>query len=328
MRAWQVRRHGRPDEVLEWSEREVPVPGPGRLRVRVVSAAIGLPDALMCAGSYAFAPPLPFVPGQEVCGVVESVGEGTTVPVGTRVMGVTDFFVGHGGFAEHCLMGETSSFVVPDEFDDDLAACFRIGYSTAWIGLVRRGAVLPGETVLVLGAAGGSGAAAIEVARALGARVVAVVSDAAKAEFVTRLGADRVIDRTAGSLVDAVRVATDGQGIDVVFDPVGGAIATDAMRTLVSGGRFLAVGFASGEWARPDTAEMVRANWSFIGVYAGAIGRVDNEVDQARLLDLVAEGSLRPSHTVVGVSEVPAAVQRVADGRMIGKVVVRMGEQG
>jgi NADPH2:quinone reductase len=88
------------------------------------------------------------------------------------------------------------------------------------------------------------------------------------------------------------------------------------------------VGFASGEWARPDTAEMVRANWSFIGVYAGAIGRVDNEVDQARLLDLVAEGSLRPSYTVVGVSEVPAAVQRVADGRMIGKVVVRMGEQG
>ncbi|MBU3700836.1 MAG: NADPH:quinone oxidoreductase family protein [Acidimicrobiia bacterium] len=328
MRAWQVRRHGRPDEVLEWSEREMPSPGPGRLRVRVVSAAIGLPDAFMCAGSYAFSPRLPFVPGQEVCGVVEAVGEGTTVPVGARVMGVTDFFDGHGGLAEYCLMGETSSFVAPDGLDDDRAACFRIGYSTAWIGLVRRGAVQPGETVLVLGAAGGSGAAAIEVARALGARVIAVVSDAARAEFVTRLGAERVIDRTAGSLVDAVREATDGGGVDVVFDPVGGALASEAMRTLVSGGRFLAVGFASGAWARPETAEMVRANWSFIGVYAGAVGRADNEIDQARLLDLVDEGRLRPSCTVVGVSEVPAVVQQVADGRMIGKVVVRMGEQG
>jgi len=328
MRAWQVGRHGRPDEVLEWSEREMPSPGPGRLRVRVRSAAIGLPDALMCAGTYAFSPPLPFAPGQEVCGIVEAVGEGTTVPVGTRVMGVTDFFDGHGGLAEHCLMGEVSSFVVPDDLDDDRAACFRIGYSTAWIGLVRRGAVQAGETVLVLGAAGGSGAAAIEVARALGARVIAVVSDATKAEFVARLGAEHVVDRTAGPVVEAVRAATDGRGVDVVFDPVGGTLASDAMRTLVSGGRFLAVGFASGTWARPETAEMVRANWSFIGVYAGAIGRVDNEIDQARLLDLVGEGRLRPSCTVVGASEVPSVVQHVADGRMIGKVVVRMGEQG
>lgn len=296
--------------------------------MRVVSAAVGLPDALMCAGSYAFSPPLPFVPGQEVCGIVDAVGEGTTIPVGARVMGVTDFFDGHGGLAEQCLMGEVSAFVVPEGFDDDRAACFRIGYSTAWIGLVRRGAVLPDETVLVLGAAGGSGAAAVEVARALGAQVIAVVSAADKAEFVTRLGAHQVIDRTAGPLVDAVRAATDGRGVDVVFDPVGGPVATEAMRTIVSGGRFLTVGFASGQWARPDTAEMVRANWSFIGVYAGAIGRVDNEVDLARLLEMVADGRLRPSCTVVGATEVPAVVQRVADGRMIGKVVVRMGDRG
>ena len=328
MRAWQVRRHGRPDDVLEWSDRPVPTPGPGRLLVRVASAAVGLPDALMCAGSYAFSPPMPFVPGQEVCGVVEAVGEGTTVPVGTRVMGVTDFFDGHGGLAELCLMGELSTFTVPDHLDDDRAASFRIGYSTAWIGLVRRGAVQPGETVLVLGAAGGSGAAAIEVARALGAEVVAVVSDADKAEYVSDLGAEHVIDRTAGPVADAVRAATGGRGVDVVFDPVGGALASEAMRTIVSGGRFLAVGFASGDWARPETAEMVRANWSFIGVYAGAVGRADNEVDNDRLLGLVAEGRLRPSCRVVGVAEVPTAVQRVADGRMIGKVVVRMGEQG
>jgi len=328
MRAWQVGRHGRPLDVLEWSERDVPTPGPGRLLVRVSSAAIGLPDALMCTSAYAFSPPLPFVPGQEVCGVVEAVGEGTTMPTGTRIMGVTDFFDGHGGLAEYCLVGEISAFEAPDMLDDDRAACFRIGYSTAWTGLVRRGGVRAGETVLVLGAAGGSGAAAVELARALGARVVAVVSDAAKAGFVTRLGADHVIDRTSGPLAEAVRAVTDGRGVDVVYDPVGGATASEAMRTVVSDGRFLAVGFASGQWARPETAEMVRGNWSFIGVYAGAVGRADNERDQAALLDLVAAGSLRPSCSVAEVSEVPTVVQRVADGRMIGKVVIRMGGPG
>jgi len=324
MRAWQVTRHGRPDQVLQWSERPVPEPGPGRLRVRVLAAAIGLPDALMCSATYAFAPPVPFVPGQEVCGIVDAVGDGTSIPVGSRVMGVTDFFDGHGGLAEHCLMGEVSAFEAPATMDDVTAAGFRIGYSTAWIGLVRRGVVRAGETVLVLGAAGGSGAAAIEVAKALGARVVAVVSDADKAAFVRGLGADAVVDRTSGPVAEQTRELTGGRGVDVVYDPVGGAPAADAMRTLVSGGRFLAVGFASGAWAAPDTAAMVRANWAFIGVYAGAIGRADNEADHARLLGLVAEGRLHPTCTAIGPDEVPTAMQRVADGRMIGKVVVTM----
>ena len=324
MRAWQVDRAGRPADVLSLGERDVPAPGPGRLRLRVLAAAVGMPDAMMCSQSYAFAPPTPFVPGQEVCGIVDAVGEGVSIPIGTRIMGVTDFFDGHGGLAEHCLMGEGTAFEVPPSMSDEIAASFRIGYSTAWIGLVRRASTQPGEHVLVLGAAGGSGAAAIEVARALGASVIAVVSGAEKAAFARRCGADHVLDRTEGPLAPRVRDLTGGRGVDVVYDPVGGALAADAMRSLASGGRFLAVGFASGSWATVDTAAMVRANWSFVGVYAGAIGRSDNEVDQARLLDAVASGSIRPEVREVAFADAARVVQEIADGAAIGKTVVRV----
>ena len=324
MRAWQVSRSGPPIEVLELGERVAPVPGPGRLRVQVLCAAVGMPDAMMCGASYAFSPPMPFVPGQEVCGIVDAVGEGVTTPVGTRVMGVTDFFDGHGGLAESCLVSESSAFPVPDTMDDAVAAGFRIGYSTAWIGLVRRGSLMAGETVLVLGAAGGSGATAIEVAHALGATVIAVVSSPEKAEFVRSLGAHHVIDRSQGTIVESVRSLTEGRGVDVVYDPVGGAIASDAMRCVASNGRFLAVGFASGSWATPDTAAMVRGNWSFIGVYAGAVPRSENELDQRRLLDLAGSGALKPIVHEVGFERVAEVVQEIAEGRAIGKTVVRV----
>lgn len=327
MRAWQVARHGAPAEVLVLGDRDRPEPGPGRLRVRVVAAGIGLPDALMCTAGYAFSPPVPFVPGQEVCGIVEAVGPDTSIAIGTRVMGVTDFFDGHGGLADACLMGEATAFRVPDDMDDVIAAGFRIGYSTAWIGLVRRGALRSDETVLVLGAAGGSGVAAIEVAHALGARVIAVVSDAEKAALVRRMGADEVVDRTMEPVADRVRELTGGRGVDVVYDPVGGDAASVAMRALASWGRFLAVGFAGGRWAVPDTAAMVRGNWSFIGVYAGAIGRADNEADHERLLELVGSGRLRPQCTEVAFDDGASVVQRIAEGRAVGKHVVRVSER-
>lgn len=326
MRAWQAARHGAPNEVLTIGERDVPEPPAGRLRVRVLAAAVGMPDAMMCGASYAFSPPMPFVPGQEVCGIVDAVGDGVDIAVGTRVMGVTDFFDGHGGLGEHCLMGEATAFPVPDSMDDVTAAGFRIGYSTAWIGLVRRAVVRPGETVLVLGAAGGSGAAAIEVSRALGARVIAVVSGGAKADFVSGLGAEHVVDRTTASVSSAVGEITGGRGVDVVYDPVGGAVASDAMRTVASDGRFLAVGFASGSWATPDTAAMVRGNWSFVGVYAGAIGRDDNELDQAQLLDLVDRGLISSAARVIPFDDAAAAIQQIADGEAIGKTVVRVAD--
>jgi Zn-dependent alcohol dehydrogenase len=206
MRAWQVHKHGLPEEVLRLADLAVPQPGPGELRVRVEAAAIGMPDVFMCRGTYRLTPALPFVPGQEVCGIVDAIGESVDVAVGTRVMGVTSFFDGRGGFADFAIMYPSTAYRVPDSMPSEVAAAFRIGYSTAWTGLVRRGELQPDEWLVVLGAAGGSGAAAVQVGCALGARVIAVAAGEEKLAFCKRLGAQAVIDRTKGSLLDVTHL--------------------------------------------------------------------------------------------------------------------------
>ena len=205
MRAWQVQAQGEPIDVLELVELEPPRPGPGQLRIRVTAAGIGLPDVLMCRGSYPLTPPLPFVAGQEATGVVTAVGDGVDVPLGSRVMAVTVFYQGHGSFAEECLVGGDSTFPVPDGLSDSEAAGFWIPHLTGWIGLVDRGHVAPGDQLAVLGASGGSGIAAVQLGKALGARVIAVVGDEERAEFCRRLGADATIVHRAGPLAAALR---------------------------------------------------------------------------------------------------------------------------
>ena len=303
---------------------EEPVPGPGELRIRVGAAAVGLPDVLMCRGSYALTPRLPFVPGQEVCGVVDAVGEGVDLPLGVRVMAVTSFMDGRGGFAESAIANAGTAYRVPDEMSDADAAGFRIGYSTAWIGLVRRGALEAGEWLLVLGAAGGSGSAAVQLGRALGARVIAVASGAQRLAFCERLGAEAVVDRAAGSVPDAVLAATGGRGTDVVYDPVGGEPAAAAVRALAPGGRLLAVGFASGSWAQPDTADLVLRNCSLVGVYAGGSTRAESEADHEAMLALAADGHLAGTATTVPFDRLPDAVEDVAGASAVGKLVVQV----
>src|SRR6478735_1130343 len=174
MRAWQVTRYGTPSESLEQVDVSEPSPGSEEIRLRVHAAALGLPDAFMCGGTYGFSPSMPFIPGEEVCGTVVELGSSVSgFTVGQRVMGVTSFPEGHGGFAEQTLARAGSCFRVPDDMTDVDAAGFRIGYSTAWIGLVRRGELREGQQLLVLGAAGGSGAAAVQLGAMLGARVIA-----------------------------------------------------------------------------------------------------------------------------------------------------------
>jgi NADPH:quinone reductase len=322
--AWQVQRHGPPGEVLRRVVVDEPVPGPGELRLRVRAAAIGLPDALMCRGRYAFSPPLPFVPGQEVCGTVDALGPGVEFSLGTRLMAVTSFFDGHGGFAEAALARSNTAFRVPDAMGDEDAAVFRIGYSTAWIGLVRRGALQSGEWLLVLGAAGGSGLAAVQLGAALGARVIAVVAGEAKRELCASSGADVVVDRTAGPVPDAVMEATGGSGVDVVYDPVGGAFAGSMARCLAPGGRLLAVGFASGGWVEADISELVRRNASIVGVYAGGQTRAEAEADHEQLLTLAADGRLGGATQVVTFDALPEALSAVDRAAAVGKVVVKM----
>ncbi len=324
MDAWQVQRLGAPGDVLRRVVVDEPVPGPGELRLRVRAAGIGLPDALMCRGLYAFSPPLPFIPGQEVCGTVDAVGPGVELSLGTRLMAVTSFFAGHGGFAEAAIARSDTAFRVPDAMRDEDAAAFRIGYSTAFIGLVRRGALQPGEWLLVLGAAGGSGLAAVQLGAALGARVIAVVAGEAKRELCASSGADVVVDRTTGSVPDAVMEATGGSGVDVVYDPVGGAFAGSMARCLAPGGRLLAVGFASGGWVEADISEFVRRNASIVGVYAGGQTRADAEADHEQLLALAADGRLGGATQVVSFDALRDALSAVDRAEAVGKLVVKM----
>jgi NADPH2:quinone reductase len=303
-----------------------PAPGPNELRLHVHRAAIGLPDALMCRGSYAFSPTLPFVAGQEVCGTVDAVGAGVDLPLGTRLMAVTSFFDGHGGFAESAIARSDTAFRVPDAMSDDDAAAFRIGYSTAWIGLVRRGALQRGEWLLVLGAAGGSGLAAMRLGSALGARVIAVVAGEAKKQFCARSGAGIVIDRTATSVPDAVLEATGGDGADVVYDPVGGASAGATVQCLATGGRLLAVGFASGTWVDADISEFVRRNASIVGVYAGRQTRAEAETDHEALLALAAGGRLVGATRVIPFGALPEALDAVDRAEAVGKLVLHVAD--
>lgn len=329
MRAWRLHRHGEPRDALRLERVERPEPGPGQLRIAVECAGLGLPDVLMCRNRYAFEPPLPATLGQEVAGRVTAVGPGCETPVGARVMAVTVFFEGHGGLADEALALDASTHAAPDWMPAEQAAGFVIPYHTAWIGLVSRGALRAGESLLVLGAAGGSGATALQLGKALGARVVAVAGGAEKAAQCRALGADLVIDHHAAPLADALREAGGGRGFDVVYDPVGGDACRAAVENLASEGRLLAIGYASGAWHDVPTRRLVGRNASLLGVYVGAYSKAQLVSVHESLLELHARGEIRvPVDRVLPFEEVPEALQSLADRRARGKLVVRVAEGG
>ena len=323
MRAWQVQGAGEPIAVLHEVEIEAPEPGPGQVRIRVAAAGIGLPDVFMCRGTYPLTPPLPFTPGQEATGTVAAVGEGVDLAIGDRIMCVSAFWTGHGSFAEECLVAADSAFAVPHGLTDAQAAGFWIPHLTAWIGLVDRGHLEGGDWLAVLGAAGGSGIAAVQLGRALGAHVIAVVSDEEKAAFCRELGAEIAINHRDGPLEAALRAETGGLGVDLVYDPVGGSLGEDAARALRRHGRLLAVGFASGTWPKIAAHDLVVTNTSLVGVFAGGYSRAELGNIHAQLDALVAEGRLRNAvRAEVPFADLPAALQRMADRAVIGKVVM------
>jgi NADPH2:quinone reductase len=323
MRAWQVQDKGEPIQVLRPATFDRPRPGPGQIRIRVTAAGIGLPDVLMCRHTYPLTPPLPFVPGQEVSGEVTAIGDDVDWSIGDRVMAVTAFLDGFGSFAEECLAPASSAFPVPDGVADVEAAGFWIPHMTGWIGLVDRGRLAGGEWLAVLGAAGGSGIAAVQLGRMLGARVIAIVGDEERAAFCRSLGAEASLDHRHGPLAPALRELTGGHGADVIYDAVGGPLAEDAAGALARYGRWLAVGFASGTWPRAETHQLVWANASLMGVLAAGYSRAELDDIHARLAALVGEGGLRNAVTErVAFDDLPGALQRLADRRVIGKMVM------
>jgi len=325
MRAWHAVRAGEPREALEQADAALGAPPPGFLRVRVAACALGLPDVFLCRGSYALTPKRPFTPGQELAGTVLEAGEGARTPVGARVMAVSGFFVGHGGCAEEAWALDDFCFPVPEDMGDDEAAAFLIPYHTAWIGLLRRGALRAGETLLVLGGAGGTGSAAIQLGAAVGARVIATARGAERAAFCRELGAETVVDPGVANLGEALREATGGEGAHVVYDTVGGDAFEAATRAIAHEGRLLLVGFASGRWGRPDPAHLVTHNYSLVGVIPSAYGRETKREAQAELLAHRARGALRvPLEAPAPFDALPDALERLARREVLGKLVLRV----
>ncbi|MGW6916451.1 NADPH:quinone oxidoreductase family protein [Kitasatospora sp. NPDC054939] len=323
MRAWQVAALGEPRDAMRLAaDVPRPVPGPGQLLVRVRAAAVNFPDALMVRGHYQVRPPLPFTPGVELCGeVVEPAGPW---PRGERVVG-TPVLPG-GAFAEYALLDAGAAFRAPDALDDAEAAALHIGHQTAWFALHRRAALRPGETLLVHAAAGGVGSAAVQLGRAAGARVIAVVGGPGKAAVARELGADLVVDRTAEDFVAAVKEATGGRGADVVFDPVGGDAYTGSARCTAFEGRIVVVGFAGGQIPAPALNHALVKNYSILGLHWGLYATRDPQAVRtahAELTALADRGAVRPLVSArLPLAQAAEAVQLVADGRSTGRLVV------
>ncbi len=230
-------------DALRWTEIATPEPAAGQVRIAIRAASLNFPDLLIVQNKYQFKPPLPFVPGSEFAGVVDAVGSGVThLKAGDKVAALA----GTGGFGTHACVDAARVLALPQAFSFEDGAAFAFTYGTSHHALLDRAALQPGETVLVLGAAGGVGTAAVQIAKAAGARVIAGASTAAKCELCLRLGADAAINYSHDNLRDALKNLTHGNGPDVVYDPVGGDLAEPCLRSIAWRGRYLVVGFAQG----------------------------------------------------------------------------------
>ena len=326
MRAWQTTKAGRPQDVLhlEASVPE-PLPTPGTVLVEVVAAGIGLPDAFMCSGNYAMTPAqLPFTQGQEMVGRVVGWADGVQGrAVGDRVMAVTSFFTGDGAFAERCLALDDFCLPVPEDMSDAAAAGFLISLHTAYIALVTRGKVEAGETLVVVGGAGGTGQAAMQIGKALGARVIATAGGPEKAAFCRELGADEVIDYHAEDIAEGIKARTEGRGADVIYDPVGGDTFAKLTTAVAPEGRILAIGFASGEWGQVDAGALTYGNFSVVGVIPTFYDRAYKERAQTQLVAWWKEGKLRPCvDELVPFDALPDALERLVAGKVTGKLAL------
>jgi NADPH2:quinone reductase len=322
MRALICESYG-PIEQLRVLDIAVPEPGSGEVRIRVEAAAVNFPDALMVQGLYQVKPPLPFSPGAELAGVVEAVGEGVRhLSVGQRVIG----FCGHGAFAEQAVVSARQVMPLPEGMDMDTGAALVLTYGTSLHALKDVGRLQAGETLLVLGAAGGVGLAAIEIARQLGARVIAAASSEDKLALCRAVGAHETVNYVTEDLRRRVDALTDGQGVQMVYDPVGGDYTEPALRATAWRGRYLVVGFAAGEIPKVPLNLALLRERAIMGVFWGDAVRRDPSAHLANMRQLAAwfaEGLIRPVISErVGLDGARGAIQRMAARQVKGKVVV------
>ncbi|GGX63838.1 NADPH:quinone oxidoreductase [Tateyamaria omphalii] len=316
-------------ETLEWTEGPKPEPKKGEVRIAVKAAGVNFPDTLIIRDLYQVKPPRPFAPGGEVSGVVEALGEGVShLAVGDRVLAMTGF----GGFTTHLCAPATSCVKIPENMPFDEAACFIFTYGTSHYALKNRGELKKGETLLILGAAGGVGAAAIELGKATGARVIAAVSSQYKADFCRDLGADHTIiypremDRGAQkALSGEIKKVAGSEGVHVAYDAVGGDYAEPVIRSMAWGGRFLVVGFPAGIPAIPLNLTLLKS-CQIVGVFWGAsiyrdpAGHVQNV---SELFEMYEKGQVKPRISAsFPMQDAAKALDLIADRKVQGKVVL------
>jgi NADPH2:quinone reductase len=324
MRAWRVATLAEPRDALRLDTVERPQAGPGEVLVRIAAVSVNFADVLLARGQYQVRPELPFVPGVEASGVIAALGEGVDgFTVGDRVAGV-----GIGMLAEYVAVPAQAVHRLPDELDFDAASGLMVAYQTAWFGLHHRARLRAGDWLLVHAAAGGVGAAAVQLGVAAGARVIAVVGDDRKAEAARASGAEIVLRRGDDDLVAKIREITGGRGVDVVFDPVGGASFVASTRVVAFEGRIIVVGFAGGEMQSMSSSHLLVKNYDVIGLYwATYQDQRPALVAEAHddLMRLFRSGAITPGvDSVAPFDDAPAAFERLAAGAAIGRAVIRV----
>jgi NADPH:quinone reductase len=324
MRALVCNAYG-PPERLVIEERDDPTPAANEVVVDVAAAGINFPDVLVIAGKYQVKAEPPFVPGNEAAGVVSAVGDQVTrAAVGDRVVITPP----GGAFAEKCTVRESMLMPLPAGLDFEQGAGFTITYGTSYHALKQNANLAPGETVLVLGAAGGVGVTAVEIAKSMGARVIAAASSDEKLAFAIEAGADQIINYGKTSLRDTVKEITGGKGVDVIYDPVGGDLAQQALRSLAWHGRYLVIGFACGEIPNFPANIVLLKEASIIGVWWGTWAEKNPALqvqNMRELAALVSAGTLKPRVTEsYRLDEFRAAFAAITERRARGKVILRI----
>ena len=310
-------------ETLKLLDVALPEPGPKQVRVRVAAAGVNFPDVLIIQKKYQVQPTLPFSPGAEIAGTITALGsEVKGLSVGMAVAALC----GTGGFAEECIVDAALCMPLPANVTMPLAASLVLAYGTSWHALRDRAALQAGETLLVLGAAGGVGLAAVEIGKAIGARVIAAASSAEKLSVCREHGADECIDYSQEDLREALKRITGGKGVDVVFDPVGGSFTEAAFRSIAWRGRHLVIGFADGNVpALPLNLALLKGA-SLVGVFWGDFAKREPQNNAAgikEILGWIAKGVLKPRISKqYSLAEAPLALMDMAARKVIGKVVV------
>lgn len=310
-------------EALTWAELPTPQPGPDEVLIEIKAASLNFPDILIVQNKYQMKPSLPFVPGSEYAGVIQSIGsEVKHLAVGQAVACLS----GTGGFGTHTLAPAKLCVPLPHQFPMVDAAAFIMIYATSYHALVDRAELQAGETVLVLGAAGGVGSAAIQIAKAMGARVIAAASTQAKCELCKNLGADEVINYSQDNLRDQIKLLTQGKGPDVIYDPVGGDFAEPAFRSIAWRGRYLVVGFAAGPIPSLPLNLALLKGASIVGVFWGDFAKREPKANaqmMGTLLEWYGSGKIKPHiDSIVNMENLPQAYSRMGSREVMGKLVL------